>query len=176
MKDFSDIPATPAHGETDAATMDTEQMIFRLVAAKAAASARAGQPMGPEAIAKMTLDLHKMMSSSDLPVVASLDKEPKAAPAPKTWKGERAPDDPFCAIEDTVQDDYIVCLENGRHLSMLKRHLNETYGMTPAEYRAKWGLPDDYPMTAPNYTAKKASAAFKSGLGRHARSAKAVLA
>lgn len=73
---------------------------------------------------------------------------------------------PVLPIKKSVQPDYIVCLEDGKKLKMLKRHLMTTYGMTPDEYRAKWDLPPDYPMVAPNYAAHRSSLAKESGLGR----------
>ena len=72
-------------------------------------------------------------------------------------------------IKTSVTDDYIVCLEDGKKLKMLKRHLMTAYGMTPEEYRAKWGLKPDYPMVAPNYAAKRQELAKKIGLGRKPR-------
>ena len=66
----------------------------------------------------------------------------------------------------TVTPDYLVCLEDGKKLKMLKRHLRTNYGMTPEEYRAKWGLPADYPMVAPNYAAQRSAFAKKIGLGK----------
>ncbi|MBI1778880.1 MAG: MucR family transcriptional regulator [Proteobacteria bacterium] len=73
---------------------------------------------------------------------------------------------PAVAIRRSVTPDYIVCLEDGKKLKMLKRHLRTTYGMTPEEYRAKWGLPPDYPMVAPNYAEQRSMFAKKIGLGR----------
>jgi len=73
---------------------------------------------------------------------------------------------PAVAIRKSVTPDYIVCLEDGKKLKMLKRHLRSTYGITPDEYRAKWGLPADYPMVAPNYAAQRSAFAKKIGLGR----------
>lgn len=75
---------------------------------------------------------------------------------------------PAVSIRSSVKPDYIVCLEDGRKLKMLKRHLMSHYQMTPEDYRAKWGLPADYPMTAPNYTAQRKALAVKIGLGRKA--------
>ncbi len=66
----------------------------------------------------------------------------------------------------SVTDEYIVCLEDGKKLKMLKRHLSTAYDMTPAEYRAKWGLSHDYPMVAPAYARKRQELAKKIGLGR----------
>ena len=69
-------------------------------------------------------------------------------------------------IRRSVKPDFIVCLEDGKKLKMLKRHLRTTYNMTPDEYRAKWGLPSDYPMVAPNYAKQRSEFAKKIGLGR----------
>src|SRR5690242_10115832 len=73
---------------------------------------------------------------------------------------------PAVPIRRSVTPDYIVCLEDGKKLKMLKRHLRSTYGMTPDEYRQKWGLPPDYPMVAPNYAEQRSAFAKKIGLGR----------
>ncbi|PJN93502.1 MucR family transcriptional regulator, partial [Amaricoccus sp. HAR-UPW-R2A-40] len=76
---------------------------------------------------------------------------------------------PAVPIKRSVTDDYIVCLEDGKKLKMLKRHLMTAYGMTPEEYRARWGLKPDYPMVAPTYAAKRQELAKKIGLGRKPR-------
>jgi predicted transcriptional regulator len=73
---------------------------------------------------------------------------------------------PAVPIRRSVTDDYIVCLEDGKKLKMLKRHLMSAYGMTTDQYRAKWGLPYDYPMVAPSYAAKRRELAKAIGLGR----------
>ena len=73
---------------------------------------------------------------------------------------------PAVPIRKSVTAEYIVCLEDGRKLKMLKRHLRSTYGMTPDEYRAKWNLPADYPMVAPAYAEKRSEFAKAIGLGR----------
>ncbi len=75
---------------------------------------------------------------------------------------------PAVPVKKSVTADYIVCLEDGKKLKMLKRHLASSYGMTPDEYRAKWGLPSDYPMVAPNYAKARSDLALKLGLGRKA--------
>jgi predicted transcriptional regulator len=75
---------------------------------------------------------------------------------------------PAIPIKKSVTPDYIVCLEDGKRLKMLKRHLRTTYGLSPEEYRAKWGLPSNYPMVAPNYAAQRSEFAKKIGLGRSA--------
>ncbi len=73
---------------------------------------------------------------------------------------------PAVPIKKSVTNDYIICLEDGKKLKMLKRHLMAAYGMTPEEYREKWGLKPDYPMVAPSYAAKRQELAKKIGLGR----------
>lgn len=76
------------------------------------------------------------------------------------------PPKPAVSIRRSITPDYIVCLEDGKKLKMLKRHLRASYGMTPEEYRAKWGLPSDYPMVAPNYAEQRSTFAKQIGLGR----------
>lgn len=73
--------------------------------------------------------------------------------------------EPAVPILRSITPDYIVCLEDGKQLKMLKRYLRTHYDMTPAEYREKWGLPSDYPMVAPNYAAKRSEYAKQIGLG-----------
>lgn len=76
------------------------------------------------------------------------------------------PQKPAVQIRKSITPDYIICLEDGKKLKMLKRHLQTTYGMTPEEYRAKWNLPADYPMVAPNYAKQRSEFAKRIGLGR----------
>lgn len=78
---------------------------------------------------------------------------------------------PAVAVENSVFDDYIICLEDGRKLKMLKRHLRSAYNMTPEQYRERWGLTPDYPMVAPNYAKKRSSLAMEIGLGRRNKKA-----
>lgn len=73
--------------------------------------------------------------------------------------------EPAVSVRASVKPDFIVCLEDGRKLKMLKRHLTTRYNMTPEEYRAKWNLPLDYPMVAPNYSEQRRTLAKKNGLG-----------
>lgn len=74
--------------------------------------------------------------------------------------------EPAVSLEDSVTSGYIVCLEDGRKLKMLKRHLKTAYNMTPAQYRERWGLPADYPMVAPDYAKHRSRLARDNGLGR----------
>lgn len=101
---------------------------------------------------------------SDLPVLiqnvhgalAGLS-QPAAAPVEKQ--------EPAVSVRASIKPDYIVCLEDGKKLKMLKRHLMTHYNLTPDEYRAKWNLPADYPMVAPNYAEQRRTLAHKIGLG-----------
>ena len=74
--------------------------------------------------------------------------------------------EPAVSIRTSVRPDYIVCLDDGKKMKMLKRHLMTHHSMSPDEYRAKWSLPADYPMVAPNYAEQRRTLAMKIGLGR----------
>ncbi len=87
------------------------------------------------------------------------------APAPQAAARQK----PAVPISRSVQQDYIVCLEDGKKLKMLKRYLRSRYNMSPEEYRRKWGLPPDYPMVAPAYAARRSAFAKQIGLGRGVR-------
>ena len=76
---------------------------------------------------------------------------------------------PAVSVKKSIQPDFLVCLEDGKKLKMLKRHLKTAYNMTPEEYRDRWGLPADYPMVAPNYALHRSSLAKKIGLGTKPR-------
>ena len=80
---------------------------------------------------------------------------------------------PAVPVKKSVTPDYIVCLEDGKKLKMLRRHLRSRYNMSPEDYRERWGLPADYPMVAPNYAKKRQELAKKIGLGKKPRAAKA---
>ena len=77
---------------------------------------------------------------------------------------------PAVSVRKSVTPDYIVCLEDGRKLKMLKRHLRTTYDLSPQQYREKWGLPADYPMVAPNYAARRSEFAKQIGQSKRPRS------
>ncbi|MBB3980708.1 putative transcriptional regulator [Sphingobium fontiphilum] len=81
--------------------------------------------------------------------------------------------EPAVSVRSSIKPDYIVCLEDGKKLKMLKRHLMTHYQMTPDDYRAKWGLPADYPMVAPNYAEQRRTLAKKIGLGTKRRRTRA---
>ena len=77
--------------------------------------------------------------------------------------------EPAVPIKKSITPDYLVCLDDGKKLKMLKRHLKTTYDLTPEQYRERWGLPADYPMVAPNYAEQRSVLARKIGLGRKGR-------
>ena len=86
-----------------------------------------------------------------------------AAPAPEVKQ------EPAVSVRSSIKPDFIVCLEDGKKLKMLKRHLMTHYQLTPEQYRAKWNLPADYPMVAPNYAEQRRTLAKKIGLGTKRR-------
>ncbi len=86
--------------------------------------------------------------------------------------GEPPRPEPAVSIRRSVRPDYIVCLEDGKKLKMLKRHLKTAFNMTPAEYRERWELPSDYPMVAPNYAEQRSKLAKQIGLGTRPRKRK----
>ena len=85
------------------------------------------------------------------------------APSPEMKPQPKVP------VRASVKPDYLVCLESGKKVQMLRRHLRTNYDMTPEQYREKWGLPKDYPMVAPNYTERRRELAVSNGLGTKAK-------
>jgi predicted transcriptional regulator len=79
---------------------------------------------------------------------------------------------PAVSIKKSITPDYIVCLEDGKKLKMLKRHLKSAYNLSPEAYRERWGLPSDYPMVAPNYAEKRSKLAKNIGLGKRRKGTK----
>lgn len=82
-----------------------------------------------------------------------------------------APKEPAVSVKKSIHPDHLICLEDGRKFKSLKRHLRTKYGMSPEEYRAKWNLPKDYPMVAPNYARARSELAKQMGLGQGGRQA-----
>ena len=110
---------------------------------------------------------HHQLPVSELPrLIQSVRDSLQRLSAPAEEAPAKEELKPAVPIKKSVTADYIVCLEDGKKLKMLKRHLMSSYGMTPDEYRAKWGLPSDYPMVAPNYAKARSDLAVKLGLGR----------
>ncbi|GBQ65670.1 Ros/MucR family transcriptional regulator [Ameyamaea chiangmaiensis NBRC 103196] len=108
-----------------------------------------GNPVGAETLAQVIASVHEALTdvASSAGCVAALSPTPAVPP------------------RRSVFDDYIVCLEDGKKLKILRRHLKSAYGMTPEQYRARWDLPNDYPMVAPNYADERSRLARRNGLG-----------
>lgn len=102
----------------------------------------------------------------DLPLLISSVHAAFAGLGGAAGEQDAAAQEPAVAIKRSMKPEYIVCLEDGKKLKMLKRHLMTHYKMTPDDYRSKWGLPADYPMVAPNYAELRRTLAVKIGLGR----------
>jgi predicted transcriptional regulator len=128
-----------------------------------------------ETLVTLTADIvaahvsNNSVAVSDLPLLianvhGALAQLGAKAPEPEAKKQE-----PAVSVRASIKPDYIVCLEDGKRLKMLKRHLMTHYQMTPEQYRAKWNLPADYPMVAPNYAEQRRSLAKKIGLGTKRR-------
>lgn len=106
-------------------------------------------PVPASELPRLIKEVHKALSTLEEPA-------PDAPPA--------RPEPPI-PVRKSIHPDYLICLEDGKKLKMLKRHLKTAYNLTPEQYREKWGLALDYPMVAPNYAAKRASLAKAIGLG-----------
>ncbi|MDF0486979.1 MucR family transcriptional regulator [Sphingomonas sp. H39-1-10] len=127
-----------------------------------------------ETLVTLTADIvaahvsNNSVAVSDLPVLianvhGALSGLGGPAPAPEVKQ------EPAVSVRSSIKPDYVVCLEDGKKLKMLKRHLMTHYQMTPEQYRAKWNLPADYPMVAPSYAEQRRSLAKKIGLGTKRR-------
>ncbi|MFM6854818.1 MAG: MucR family transcriptional regulator, partial [Sphingopyxis sp.] len=127
-----------------------------------------------EFLATLTADIvsahvsNNSVSSGDLPGLIQSVFHSLAAMGSAPAQQEEKPQ-PAVSVRSSIKPDYIVCLEDGKKLKMLKRHLMTHYGMTPDDYRAKWGLAADYPMVAPNYAEQRRSLAKQIGLGTKGR-------
>ena len=127
-----------------------------------------------ETLVTLTADIvaahvsNNSVAISDIPLVirsvhgALAGLGTKAEPAPE-------PQQPAVSVRASIKPDYIVCLEDGRKLKMMRRYLMTQFGMTPDDYRAKWNLPKDYPMVAPNYAETRRTLAKQIGLGTKGR-------
>lgn len=105
---------------------------------------------------------------SDLPTLIQQVYKSLASVSMPEEPRERRPE-PAVSVKKSITPDYLICLEDGVKLKMLKRHLKTHYDMTPEEYRERWGLPSDYPMVAPNYAKQRRDLAKKIGLGTSRR-------
>ena len=108
------------------------------------------------------------VATTDLPaLISSVFAALRSAGEAQVEQAAEAPV-PAVPIKKSVRPDFIICLEDGKKLKMLKRHLATSYGLTPDQYRQRWGLPKDYPMVAPAYAAQRSDLAKQIGLGRKA--------
>lgn len=111
---------------------------------------------------------HNTVAATDLPgLIAAVHRALVNLGAPAAAPAEELK--PAVPVKKSVQPEFIVCLEDGKRFKSLKRHLRTAYGMTPDDYRAKWGLPDTYPMVAPAYAAQRSELAKNMGLGQSRR-------
>jgi predicted transcriptional regulator len=133
---------------SDSGSDDSATNLLRMTAQVTAAYV-GNNPVHASQIAEIIRLIHASLSGLDQPNV--------------TPTGDLVPAVP---VKKSVTDEYIVCLEDGKKLKMLKRHLRTAYNMTPDQYRSKWSLPADYPMVAPNYAAQRSAFAKRIGLGR----------
>lgn len=108
---------------------------------------------------------HQLMSATELPAFIRAVYDTLSTLRGASPGAEASGLTPAVPIKQSVFPGYIICLEDGRKFKMLRRHLRVVYGMTPQQYRAKWGLPYDYPMTAPDYVTRRSTIAKDMGLG-----------
>ena len=133
--------------ETVLSTPNYTELTAEIVAAYVA-----NNPVPASNLSELIATVHQAVSGLGKPSVPSVEAQTPAVNPKKS-----------------VHADYIVCLEDGKRFKSLKRHLMTHYGLSPEEYRVKWGLPHDYPMVAPNYAAQRSELAKKMGLGRKAK-------
>ena len=131
---------------------DVDQSELLALTAEIVSAHVASNTLGAEALPELIRDVYRTMAGLG------------AAPPPPSERPQ-----PAVPIKKSVFPDYIVCLEDGKKLKMLKRHLMSAYGMTPEQYRDRWQLGPDYPMVAPNYAQHRSTLAKKIGLGTSAR-------
>jgi predicted transcriptional regulator len=134
--------------ETDQVLEESLQMTTEIVA-----SFLSNNKVATEQLPELIRSVHKTIFS------LLRGEEERTAEKPK----------PAVAVAKSVTSDYIICLEDGKKLKMLKRYLRSTYDMSPEDYRRRWGLPADYPMVAPSYAQRRSEFAKKIGLGKGVR-------
>jgi predicted transcriptional regulator len=142
-----------------------------------------GTPVPPADLPQLVRDLRAALQGhADVPAQTYANTALQAAPAPPPAQSnpeiitavEPATLQPAFPIEDSINDDYLVSLEDGKRYRSLRRHLMAKYGMTPDDYRRKWALPPDYPMVAPSYARDRSEVAKRIGLGRLPQAEKPV--
>ncbi|MCX5615263.1 MucR family transcriptional regulator [Bombella saccharophila] len=128
---------------------ETEMQDLRQLTAQIITAYVSSHDVASEALPDLVRSVHGALASAGLPTEVEPEKPVPAVPPRKS-----------------VFPDYIICLEDGKKLKLLRRHLKTAYNMTPQEYRERWGLPAEYPMVAPNYANHRSSLARRIGLGR----------
>jgi len=129
------------------------------------------------AIVEMTTDIvaayvgNNVVSTADLPALIQNIHRALTGVVAGDEVTEAAPKEPAVPLKRSITPDFLICLEDGRKFKSLKRHLRTKYNMSPEEYRAKWGLPKEYPMVAPNYARARSDLAKQMGLGQGGRKA-----
>jgi predicted transcriptional regulator len=126
-------------------------------------------------VIEMTADIvsayvgNNSVSAADLPVLIQSVHRALAGISSGVDTAEPVTKEPAVPVKRSITPDFLVCLEDGRKFKSLKRHLRTKYNMSPEDYRAKWGLPKDYPMVAPNYAKARSDLAKQMGLGQGGR-------
>lgn len=123
----------------------------------------------PEDVTVMIRDTYKVLEELNTEKTVEPEHPPQIPEVPAEVNvavPEPEPQKPWVPVDESVRDDYIICLEDGKMLKTLKRHLWSAFGMTPEDYRRKWNLPHDYPMVAPSYARQRSALAKATGLGR----------
>ena len=127
------------------------------------------------AILEMTADIvsayvgNNSVSAQELPALINSVHGALTQASTGGAEAQAEPQEPAVSIRKSITPDYLICLDDGRKFKSLKRHLRTKYDMSPDEYRAKWGLPKDYPMVAPNYAKARSDLAKQRGLGQGGR-------
>ena len=127
------------------------------------------------AILEMTADIvsayvgNNSVSAQELPALINSVHGALTQASTGGAEAQAEPQEPAVSIRKSITPDYLICLDDGRKFKSLKRHLRTKYDMSPDEYRAKWGLPKDYPMVAPNYAKARSDLAKQMGLGQGGR-------
>ncbi len=128
-------------------------------------------------IIEMTADIvsayvgNNMVGAADLPSLIQNVHRALAGVSTGVEVVEAAPKEPAVPVKRSITPGFLICLEDGRKFKSLKRHLRTKYNMSPEDYRAKWGLPKDYPMVAPDYAKARSELAKQMGLGQGGRQA-----
>lgn len=148
--------------DTTTVQSDTNHAFDSTVAIVSAFLSGANVPVQQEQINALITNTYQTLSSLLTPAQAAEPEQPRQEPA--------------VSIRASVKKDHLVCLEDGKKVKMLKRYLMTNYGLTPDQYRAKWGLPADYPMVAPDYSERRRALAQEIGLGTKGRAARKTAA